>query len=328
MYIFAEPVTEEQADEMQRTGEASQKEFARRVVGIGKDNPEVQEAWQNVQSEVDEQVNSDNKTPDDMAENEGPISIDNADTQEPSRTPQESEPTPEESKSTPDKKPEGPLIGWTLTIRNKVNGSYVDQPRDFTKDDDWLVEYHAQEIPEGSRWRLYDSVRARRDNLYEALNSGEVDDGLKRYRESIQHISNRGRKWRTQQDRLNDQLGVQVYRPMGPGSEGVVEVEESAPKKGRGGQAEAIEEVFRQAQLMKEDLRVEEVAEEKPGFEEVTEERPEVEELKHQEAKVEEPKVEETKNEELATEEPKFDDTNKEDAVSEPPKEKKSWFGF
>ena len=58
MYIFAEPVTEEQADEIQSAGEAAQKEFAQNVVGVGKGDAETQAAWQEAQDDVDEQVDA------------------------------------------------------------------------------------------------------------------------------------------------------------------------------------------------------------------------------------------------------------------------------
>lgn len=62
MYIFVEPVTEEQADEIQSMGDAAQKEFARSVVGVGKDNPEVQADWQDLQDEVNQQIDEDRGT--------------------------------------------------------------------------------------------------------------------------------------------------------------------------------------------------------------------------------------------------------------------------
>jgi hypothetical protein len=209
MYIFAEPVTEEQADEIQSTGEAAQKEFARRVVGIGKDNPEVQEAWQNVQGEVDEQVDVDNKDPTDQTAD---VMVEGAEDVESDNTATTGEDGPAAEK------PKGPLMGWTLTVRNKVNDGYVNTPRDISKDDNWLVEYHVQDIPEDSRWRLYDMVKERRSKLMFPVNE-EPEPRLKKYRESIQRISNRGRQWRNEQDKIDKELGVEVYKPMGPGSE-------------------------------------------------------------------------------------------------------------
>src|SRR4051812_5458683 len=59
MYVFVEPVTEEQADEIQEAGEAAQKEFARNVIGLENDDAETQATWQEIQDGVDEQFDQD-----------------------------------------------------------------------------------------------------------------------------------------------------------------------------------------------------------------------------------------------------------------------------
>jgi hypothetical protein len=234
MYIFAEPVTDEQADEIQSAGEAAQKEFAQTVVGIGKNDPEVQAAWHSIQDTVDEQVDEDHgselsdETPgekvseqtdeqvpeqEDATETAGEQSSNES--EKPGSAAQETridEPIPE---SEPE--PEGPLMGWTLTIRNKVNDGYTDRPSRLTAEDEWKIEYHVQEIPEASRWRLYTAVKERRRGL--VGHTEEADKSLKNYRDLIQRFSNRGRKWRETQDKLDEEMGIQVYKPLGPGSE-------------------------------------------------------------------------------------------------------------
>jgi hypothetical protein len=245
MYIFAEPVTEEQADEIQSVGNAAQKHFARTVVGVGKDDPEVQAAWQDIQGEVDEQVDEDGEArstterQDENLSEKIDLSADTAEGREPTETvadaadvdvvegdsEQPSEAAPEAATATAPP-PDGPLIGWTLTVRSKVNGGYVERPEQFTEEDNWNVEYHVQEIPEASRWRLYNALKERRRGLI-GMEEQEVDKGLKNYRDTIQRFSNRGREWRKQQDKLNEEMGVQLYRPLGPGSDTEVSVVEA-----------------------------------------------------------------------------------------------------
>ncbi|KAF2028374.1 Pet127-domain-containing protein, partial [Setomelanomma holmii] len=216
MYIFVEPVTEEQADEIQGAGEAAQKHFARTVVGVGKDDPEVQAAWQNIQDEVDEQLDEDKDGKFAEHENE-----ENVDEEEDALDESDEESVDEDlDLSTPadsTEATEGPLMGWTLTVRSKVNGGYVDRPINLTSEDNWQAEYHIQEIPQESRWRLYSALKERRKGLI-GEDQEEVDKGLQNYRALIQRYSNRGRKWRDKQDKINEELGVQVYRPLGPGS--------------------------------------------------------------------------------------------------------------
>jgi hypothetical protein len=222
MYVFAEPVTEEQADAIQSKGEAAQKDFARTVVGINKD-----EEWQNIQDDVDEQVEEDQSGKPGV-ETSGLAENDLENVEKSSNEVDDNEAsslsTDNESSSS------GPLMGWTLTTRSKVNGGYTDRPRSFQEDDDWQLEYHIQEIPEESRWRLYHAVQARRRGLI-GHEEEEVDKGLQNYRNLIQRYSNRGRKWRDEQDKLNEEMGVQLYTPMGPGSEAAAPASEGATEE-------------------------------------------------------------------------------------------------
>lgn len=247
MYVFAEPVTEEQADELQNKGEAAQKHFARTVVGLGRN----QEEWQDIQDEVDEQVDEDRSAErvEEIAEKSAQEEDSTETAEEPSSEASEGEvaegvdeneadesvgesevdegvgesenevvdgETPP-SDATEQAKPSGPLMGWTLTTRSKVNGGYVDRPVAFTAEDEWQLEYHIQDIPEESRWRLYEAVKERRRGLI-GQEEQEVDKSLQNYRALIQRFSNRGRAWREEQDKINEEMGIQIYKPMGPGS--------------------------------------------------------------------------------------------------------------
>ena len=274
MYVFAEPVTEEQADELQNKGEAAQKHFARTVVGLNRN----QEEWQDIQDEVDEQVDEDNSgerveesAEKSVQEEDGTETVeeDGTDTVEESSS-EASEGEAAEgvdenevdesigesigesevdegvnegvnegevdegvdgseaagietlpSNAAEEAKPSGPLMGWTLTTRSKVNGGYVDRPIAFTAEDEWQLEYHIQDIPEESRWRLYEAVKERRRGLI-GQEEQEVDKSLQNYRDLIQRFSNTGREWREQQDKIDEEMGIQVYRPMGPGSENAI----------------------------------------------------------------------------------------------------------
>jgi hypothetical protein len=299
-YVFAEPVTEEQADEIQGAGEAGQKEFARTVVGLGKDDEGVQEAWKDIQDSVDEQLDKDEEgksvetgeeqdleddvltetaeedseqevaeeTTEEDAEQEvmektveesskeemmeenveqsSEQEMTEETTEESSEEEATAEPveeeledevgsenaTPEEAALVPAPEPEnlGPLIGWTLTTRSKINGGYVDRPRKLTEADDWKVEYHIQEIPEDSVWKLYNALKDRRHSLV-STDDKEVDKSLQSYRSMIQRFSNRGRAWREQQDKIDAEMGVQVFKPLGPGSEAEVPATDAAVEK-------------------------------------------------------------------------------------------------
>ena len=269
MYVFAEPVSEARADEIQSTGAQYAKEWARRVIGVGKDDAESQESWQDLQGEVDEQVSEDGAAGKDAepalpkeetetsAENEA--ATEGESTAESQRSSSEAEVEVESAKEEVETEPEveaetsveneveneaeneaekevetedpfspprfeketttsGPLIGWTLTLRNKVNGQYVKRPEQLEREDNWQIEYNVQEIPEENAWKLYNATKERRRQLV-GLGDEEVDAGLLNYRKLIQRYASRGRKWRAQQDLVEEGRGVRVFRPLGPGAE-------------------------------------------------------------------------------------------------------------
>lgn len=249
MYVFAEPVTEEQADEIQQAGEAAQEEFARTVVGIPEDDQRSQEAWQDIQDDIDKQVGEDQNSVSTGENGEASTSRESLDeseaaseesaeetaeetVEEVAETPEEITKTTEEAdentdegivRSTvdalePTSTTEKPLMGWILSVRNLVNGGYVERPTNFTDHDEWKVEYHIKEISEQSRWKLYNALKERRRQLI-GMDEEETDKKLKHYRDLISRFSHRGRKWRIEQDQLNEEKGVQVYRPLGPGSD-------------------------------------------------------------------------------------------------------------
>lgn len=260
MYVFAEPVTEEQADEIQNAGEAAQQEFARRVVGIGKDDPEAQAAWQEAQDDVDEQVGADQAPQEPIAHEEEPLtkieeSTDDVaeeavEEQETIAEPAEGEEASAEDTVQPTSAPKEPLMGWTLTVRSQVNGGYVDRPEQLSEYDDWKLEYHLKEIPAETRLKLYTALKARRHDLI-GQDEEAVDKSLKHYRDVISRYTNRGRKWREEQDKLNDAKGVQIFQPLGPGSNAKVVASDYELTKGTEGsekievsQEQAVEEPY------------------------------------------------------------------------------------
>ncbi|KAJ4350559.1 hypothetical protein N0V95_004665 [Ascochyta clinopodiicola] len=217
MYVFAEPVTDERADDIQNTGAQYAKDWARRVVGVGKNDPEAQEAWQDLQEEVDEQVCEDGTVVKGVETEQSEDVVTSADGEN-ATTSEDADAAVEPPKFTKDTNTTGPLTGWTLTIRNKVNGHYLARPEKLEPEDNWQIEYHINEIEEGSAWDLYNSIKERRRQLI-GLNDDEQSKGLVNYRKIIQRYASRGRTWRAKQDQLAEERGVQLFTPLGPGSE-------------------------------------------------------------------------------------------------------------
>lgn len=206
MYIFAEPITEEQADAIQDAKKHMYREFERKIVGVTRDDPETQEEWQKIQERVDEEVNADKKGVEVNETDE----LDNAD----KKTEDDASDSTEKSSET---ETGGPLMGWTLTIRNKVNGSYVERPQQLTQEDEWKVEYHIKELAPEVASAKYAKTKTKREKLL-----GQSEEALARrliqYRRRIREISEQGREWRNEQDKIAGEMGTQTYVPLGPGS--------------------------------------------------------------------------------------------------------------
>lgn len=116
-----------------------------------------------------------------------------------------------------------PILGFTLTIRNRVNGQYVVRPENLTPDDTWSIEYSLDEIV-GTNDRdmlIYSQVKRRRASELSFEKKAE-DKAFDHYRSLLAKYSEKGRDWRRKQDEIDASMGVKVYRPLGDDSEEVI----------------------------------------------------------------------------------------------------------
>lgn len=102
------------------------------------------------------------------------------------------------------------VLGMTLTIRNKVNGVYVERPRDGSK---WEVEYALEEIPSEKAMGLYQALLMRRKKALVKDVDLKRDAFNDKFIETIKMLSQRGRKWRTEQDRKEAQMPIKMLFP-------------------------------------------------------------------------------------------------------------------
>ncbi|EON66582.1 hypothetical protein W97_05828 [Coniosporium apollinis CBS 100218] len=106
-----------------------------------------------------------------------------------------------------------PLLAMSLTVRNKVNNEYVKRPSDLTASDEWDIEYSLSEIEDASRaWTVYEACKQRRAKQF-IREEAEGKPSMDFYRDQLRELSRRGRRWRSEQDALDDERGLVVYRP-------------------------------------------------------------------------------------------------------------------
>ncbi|KAF2261090.1 Pet127-domain-containing protein [Lojkania enalia] len=222
MNIFAEPVTEEEADTIQNSNLGAKLEFERNTINVNRNDPELQAEWRDIQKQVNKEISEDDGRID-VTEEDEHTSFTGGDK---SQGAQEAQNNNTSADGTPPKKKkfkrtsDSPLAGWVLTIRNRVNGTYVRRPAQFTSSDAWTLEYYIREIAEGKDKTIYEQLRERQRQLLERSEE-EMSKDLKVYRNLLKRFSSSGRQWREEQDRIDARLGKRVYRPQGPGAEHV-----------------------------------------------------------------------------------------------------------
>ncbi|TFB04535.1 mRNA degradation protein pet127 [Trichoderma ghanense] len=96
------------------------------------------------------------------------------------------------------------LLGMYVTIRNQVNGEYVERPTDINKEDefDWSVEYTITELPDRRARKIYSKIKQRRRKVL-APQSSEGWDWYKMFHGKLPALAKKGeqfRELRTQQE--------------------------------------------------------------------------------------------------------------------------------
>jgi hypothetical protein len=103
------------------------------------------------------------------------------------------------------------ILAMTLTIRNKVNGSYVLRPNELGPDDQWSVEYALAEVPKQDRSRtLYEHTQKRRARILKVDKDETRSNFDKKYTENLRQLSQKGRQWRQEQDELDQAAPIKV----------------------------------------------------------------------------------------------------------------------
>ena len=115
-----------------------------------------------------------------------------------------------------------PILGFTLTIRNKVNDKYVLRPEGLFDHDNWTVEYSVDEIPSAKRARtLYEACKKRREQRQgEKLRAKEGEGTpvkyLTHYMKTLREMSVKGREWRKEMDEKERRESVKVLGHLPP----------------------------------------------------------------------------------------------------------------
>lgn len=101
------------------------------------------------------------------------------------------------------------LLGMVLTIRNRVNGSYVQRPENLDQSDKWDIEYNIQEMPDVRARALYEKLLSRRKKALKS--EGDRDAAwYEMFQGSLEKHTNAGRKFREEEEARARQRPVHV----------------------------------------------------------------------------------------------------------------------
>ncbi|KAF1813530.1 Pet127-domain-containing protein [Eremomyces bilateralis CBS 781.70] len=214
MYAFAEPVSETEIEEIQGASDQRQREYEASLFGEDVDSEKSidENEWAKIRDSIEDALEqeqgSDEVTEEPTVSDEAPNDVLEEDVHQVAPNAKRGKKT-----SSPEQQAETPLLGFTVTVRNLVNGFQVDRPVDLAPEDSWKVEYAITELKESSARRYYALLTARR----QALTRGSVDRQEDRFWfRHIRHYVEESKKWRRAQDRIDDRKGTVVFRPTHP----------------------------------------------------------------------------------------------------------------
>lgn len=101
------------------------------------------------------------------------------------------------------------LLGMVLTIKNKVNGEYVERPDNLVKDDEWDVEYNIEELPDARAHVLYTQCQARRKTVF--MMAQEKPSFESMYAGQMARATKKGREFREKEDMQARRRPVEIY---------------------------------------------------------------------------------------------------------------------
>ncbi|KAJ9361562.1 hypothetical protein DTO027B9_723 [Paecilomyces variotii] len=198
MYVFAEPVTEEEIHAIQTRNKDAIDEYQRRVLNLG---PEKKANEINEPHRPESSVSESNTQP--AAKDTTTVS------QSAQQNPAEEFDSMHGIKKEPEQEPRD-LLAMTLTVRNFVNGRPVARPLNFTANDKWTIEYELSEMKPNQTHALYDALQKRRRKALSGRGEDETDLAANVYIRRLREISKEGREWRAEQDKIDKEKGIVV----------------------------------------------------------------------------------------------------------------------
>lgn len=190
MYIFYEPVTEEEIDQIQTKNKAKIDAYQERVLNLANSQTsESDTSADDAESPSTSQADEAFKEIVDSAEKEASAEADSSTATDTSEADEERE-----------------VSGMEVRVLNYHNGTRVERPDNFSPLDHWDIKYQMTNL-EGERVAdFYKACKKRRQNALDSEGAVSTSGFLKK----LWRISRQGRAWRRKQDEIDEKQGVVV----------------------------------------------------------------------------------------------------------------------
>ncbi|KAE8145613.1 mitochondrial protein Pet127-domain-containing protein [Aspergillus avenaceus] len=206
MYIFAEPVTDEEIHAIQTKNQAEIDAYQRRILNLspGHDNLPPSDEQTEVQPPLSgKQEPAAERTPP-ASPTEPAVNYDSA-------APVDEAFLSELENENAGSKTEGrELLAMTLLVKNYVNGKLVDRPSDLKKSDTWSIDYELSEMEGKQAHALYQACQKRREKALSGRGEDETDVAGNVYIRRLREISQAGRHFRMGEEERDKKEGTVV----------------------------------------------------------------------------------------------------------------------
>jgi hypothetical protein len=210
MYIFAEPVTDDEIQAIQTKNQAEIDAYQRRILNLSHEDqsaPSDTTPGSTIRSHIPENPSTAAAKSSSATETPQP-----AETTDETDTAEDSALSSSEPDSTGRQEPDysKELLAMTLVVKNKVNGRYVERPADFSATDQWQIEYEVNELQGKQAYSLYTACQKRREKALAGRGEDETEVANNVYIRRLRDISKQGRKFRQNEEKLDKEKGVVV----------------------------------------------------------------------------------------------------------------------
>ncbi|GFF53882.1 mRNA degradation protein pet127, mitochondrial [Aspergillus udagawae] len=216
MYIFAEPVTDDEIHAIQTKNQEEIEAYQRRILDLPSKEriKPTTHAPSGLKAGSQPTTPAKDKTDESSDKEEGSpeeISTTSNVDQETSAT-SDSSPASEIQDASAEQAHGAPrdLLAMTLTIKNELNGNYVERPSNFTASDKWTVQWELTEVKQPQAQSLYTACQNRRAKSLATRGEGESGVAANVYIRKLRELSRQGREFRQKEDALDRKRGIVV----------------------------------------------------------------------------------------------------------------------